>query len=292
MRPLLITVRPLLKKADIIIHTRCEFLLGILTIPVHSTLRNLSRNSWIQGLPKNVCYTFLYDNEESINEGEKQDGISLNSKYRGRLVRRGEKIFKFYSYVNKNEKFNNVKYIAKMDDDVVLCPELFQFLKNKSINTRSYAGMFWNLDKVKEVGISRDARSDEMFVILGRTLMNQIISKEYCNDTNEQTCDSLNQRFDTNFGGTSLGLWLSSIKDVDVHILPLNDVGIHGDIALSNKMYGDDFNNLGVQNSHSWPTYSKKRILLHHLTNQYNKRLSLIQQKYAQCRLSDSSYHK
>ena len=72
-----------------VIHTGCEFLLGILTIPDHSALRNISRNSWIRGLPKNVCYTFLFDNEESMDVKEKDDGISLNSKYRGREVRRG-----------------------------------------------------------------------------------------------------------------------------------------------------------------------------------------------------------
>ena len=246
-------------------------------------MRNFSRNSWIRRLPKNVCYTFLYDNEESIIEQEKYDGISLNSEYRGRLVRRGEKIFKFYSYVNNNEKFNNIKYIAKMDDDVILCPELFQFLKNKSINNMSYSGMFWNLEQAKNVGISKDARSDEMFVILGRKLMNKIVSKEYCNHTDEKTCDSLNQRFDTNLGGVSLGLWLSKIKDV--HILPLNEVSLHPDIYLDPKFHGDDFNvfnNLVAQLSKK----SKNRILILHLTNKYNKHLSLIKHKYSQYRCS------
>ena len=34
-------------------------------------------------------------------------------------------------------------------------------------------------------------------------------------------CDSFDQRFDTNYGGTSLGIWLSEINDIDV--FPLNN---------------------------------------------------------------------
>ena len=118
-------------------------------------MRNISRNSWIRGLPKNVCYTFLYDDEESIDVKEKDDGISLNSKYRGLQVRRGEKMYKFYSYVYENEKYRKVNYVAYMDDDVVLCPELFKFLKTKGINHQSYAGMFYYLARLKEDGLGK-----------------------------------------------------------------------------------------------------------------------------------------
>ena len=156
-----------------------------------------------------------------------------------------------------------------MDDDVVLCPEMIQFLKTKGINNQSYVGMFWYLKEIKEVGISKGARSDEMFVILGRTLMNQIISKEYCYHTDEEKCDSLNQRFDTNYGGKTLGLWLSSIKDVNV--LPLNDVALHGERFLEEDKLVEQHSD------------SKTNILIHHLSHKYNKDLSLIQQKYAQC---------
>ena len=190
---------------------------------------------------------------------DKDDGISLNSKYRGREVRRGEKLYKFYSYVQENEKYRNIKYIAKMDDDVIVCPELFQYLKTNGINNQSYAGMFQGLKRAQEIGISRNAKADEMFVILGRTIMYQILSKEYCYDTNEETCNSKDQRFDTNMGGQSLGLWLSSVKDV--HILPLNDVALY-----------EGYNN------------SKSDILVHHLSRKYNKDLSLIQRRYDQCR--------
>jgi hypothetical protein len=228
-------------------------------------LRNFARNSWIPQLPQNVCNLFLYDDEESIDVTEKYDGISLNSKYRGWNVRRGEKLYKFYDYVSKNEKLNNLKYIAKMDDDVVLCPEIFQFLKSKGISLSSYVGWFWNLEKAKNVGISESGtHSDEMFVILGRTLMNEVISKEYCDHTNEKQCDSLHQLFDTNLGGRSLGLWLSFIKDV--HVLPLNDVAVHGDAGHKSL---------------------KKNVLLYHLTRKYNEHLSLMQHNFLQCRLTN-----
>ena len=172
-------------------------------------------------------------------------------------------MYKFYSYVYENEKYRNVNNVGYMDDDVVLCPELFKFLKTKGINNQSYAGMFYHLARVKDDGIGKHPKvfSDEMFVILGRTLMNQILSKEYCYDTSEETCASRNQRFDTNFGGESLGLWLSSVKDV--HILPLNDVALHM----------DEFVELGIVKHSERYNELKYNALVHHLTREY---LSLI----------------
>ena len=92
----------------------CEFVLGILTIPSHKELRNISRQTWIKDLPKNVCYIFLYDKRDYITADERFDGMSLNVKYEGKGVRFGEKLFKYYKYIHDNPKYNNLKYVVKI----------------------------------------------------------------------------------------------------------------------------------------------------------------------------------
>ena len=213
-------------------NTECTFILGILTIQAHLDLRNFARSSWIKDLPKHVCYIFLYDKLKYISEKENYDGISIDSKYEGKAVRFGEKLYKFYSYVQNNSMFNNVQYVVKMDDDVVLCPKkLFQFFNHRGINSTTYAGWFHHIDLPK---ISYNKRADEGFVMLGRQLVSKITSKEYCYDNNRTRCDSFDQRFDTNYGGTSLGIWLSEINDIDV--FPLNNNFQHFNSNTSLKL--------------------------------------------------------
>ena len=57
--------------------SRCEYLLGILTTPIHSSIRSFMQNSWINDLPKNVCYALLYDKPGYIPVQEKFDNISM-----------------------------------------------------------------------------------------------------------------------------------------------------------------------------------------------------------------------
>ena len=234
--------------------SECEFLLGILTVPGNNKLRNTSRNTWIKDLPKKVCYKFLYDKTKYISSEEKFDGISLNSKHEGKGIRFGEKLYKFFTYVQNNEKYQNVRYVVKMDDDVVLCPErLFPFLENHNLNSRTYAGWFHHIDM--DLGFHH--RADEMFIILGRVLMSRIVSKRYCQHRNQKTCDSLGHIFDTNYGGTSLGLWLSKMNDV-------NELHLNG--------YVEELRNSEI-------SLNTKDALLYHPTKTVEK----MQEKYLKC---------
>ena len=206
-------------------NTACEYVLGILTIPEHFHLRKFARESWIKELPKNVCYLYLYDKQRYIAANEAYDGISLNSSYTGRAVRFGEKLFLFYQYVYKNINLKYVKFIVKMDDDVVLCPKkLFEYLKAENMSLTVYAGWLHTFRepqfKYYKVGMLK--RADEFFVILGVRLIERIATTIYCNDTNRALCGSKSQLFDTNYGGTSLGVWLSDMKDLQ--IIPLNKI--------------------------------------------------------------------
>ena len=198
---------------------RCEVFLGILTVQAHTSLRKFIRNSWIKDLPRNVCYKFLYDIPEYIPNLEKFDGLSIDATYEGKGLRFGEKLYKFYSHVINSSSLRNVKYVVKMDDDVVLCPkQLFSYL-SKKINLKSYVGWFHNMNTWKSK-VDYDHRSDEMFVLLGRDLIDRIVSQPYCKHETKEQCDSLGQLYDTNFGGTSLATWLSTMNDVDA--IPMN----------------------------------------------------------------------
>ena len=200
-------------------------MLGILTISSHSSLRNYIRKSWINDLPENVCYIFLYDKREDIPENEKFDGIPLKAKHKGWAVRFGEKLYRYYKYVNYTQQFKDVKYVVKMDDDAILCPKkFFNYLSDKNLTTKSNVGWFHNMETWKSK-VDEEHRSDEMFVLLGRDLVNRIVSREYCWSEERKDCDSLNQRYDTNYGGTSLGIWLSEMNDINP--LPMNDVFDH-----------------------------------------------------------------
>ena len=190
-------------------------------------MRNFIRKSWINDLPTNVCYVFLFDQAEYIPKNESFDSISINATYEGRAVRFGEKLYRYFSYVINDPNLENVKYIVKMDDDAVLCPlRLFEYLHSKKMNPRSYVGWFHNMDSWKSK-VDYDHRSDQMFVLLGRELVTRIASKTYCAQETKKDCDSLGQLFDTNYGGTSLGIWLSTMNDIDP--LPMNDVFDHFD---------------------------------------------------------------
>ena len=131
-----------------------------------------------------------------------------------------------------NQNLRNVEFIVKMDDDAVLCPkQLFEYLDKKELTGKSYVGWFHQLDTwTSKVDI--DHRSDEMFVLLGRDLVARIVSKPYCEHRTKKECESLGQLFDANWGGRSLGVWLSPMKDINP--LPMNDVFDHN--AINNRL--------------------------------------------------------
>ena len=92
-------------------------------------MRAFIRKSWLNDIPNNACYVFLYDKPEYIPEDEKFDGVSINATHEGYAVRFGDKLYRYFSYVINNQNLKNVEYIVKMDDDAVICPkQLFEYL--------------------------------------------------------------------------------------------------------------------------------------------------------------------
>ena len=79
-----------------------------------------------------------------------------------------------------------------------------------------YSGWFHYLH-LNKLGLRK--RADEMFLMIGRELMDEILSRKYCRHSSRKICDELNQLFDTDYGGSSLSVWLS---ELNVTTLPLN----------------------------------------------------------------------
>ena len=63
----------------------------------------------------------------------------------------------------------------------------------------------------KKPEISVDVRIDEMCVIVGREIVGDIIPAAYCHPTRDENCTEHEFNFDTNYGGTSLGLWIQRV---------------------------------------------------------------------------------
>ena len=264
----------------------CEIFLGVLTIPKNIIKRNFARNTWIPRIPTNVCYSFLYDKGTDILANERFDGLALNSSDKGIDGQRGEKLYNLYSYINKTKILTGVKYIIKMDDDVVLCPEkLFDFLRQKILSPDVYSGWFHHINELpvnsarNEFGneakiLGEHLRADAMFVMLGRPLMNYIVSKQYCNQRNEKDCNELNQLYDTNMEGTSLAKWLSALSTRKIQILPLNDIAMWGGTI---QEYQFRYHSLGENKNRN------TSIVIYHLGRQYNKNTRLLENIFSQC---------
>ena len=80
-------------------------------------------------------------------------------------------------------------------------------------------GWFHGFGQSIPIGLRR--RSDEAFVMLGSALRDFIVQRTYCNDLD--TCDKAKELYDTGYGGTSLGLWLSTYDQSLLGVTALND---------------------------------------------------------------------
>ncbi|KAK3581373.1 hypothetical protein CHS0354_016219 [Potamilus streckersoni] len=185
-----------------------NFIIGILSANGNRALRNAQRQTWIstlkQDLPLAVEYKFVLDRptQEALDEHDRErDIVFLNSSYSGYAVKFGEKLFGWFKYVAEHN--HEATIVAKMDDDVFLCTKQMIARLNELKHTRLYYG--WQHQK----GI---VRIDEMFVVLGIDLVMRISQRRICS-AKESECEK-SELVDTNWGGTSLGRWLSAYDDV------------------------------------------------------------------------------
>ena len=197
-----------------------HLVIGILSSSGHFDHRNSQRNTWISTLtnikhqlPFRITLKFLLDRptSESMTEDNiNKDIVYLNVTHSGRAIKFGEKMHVWLKYINRN--YPDVVLGGKMDDDAFLCiPQIINRLFELKSPTLYYG---WTSNDHWAKRTSIDKRMDEMFVVLGRDLIQRIAARTYCG---KMKCDIANQLVDTNYGGTSLGVWLSVYDDVHFH---------------------------------------------------------------------------
>ncbi|CAC5412974.1 unnamed protein product [Mytilus coruscus] len=194
--------------------SRPHIVLGILSGEKNIRFRDTQRNTWIKTmlhlhkvLPFKITYTFLLDEPSSESTKENnlhKDIVYLNVSHHGRAVKFGEKMYVWWKYIHK--VYPDALMGAKIDDDAFVCvPQMFNRLNTlKSVNL--YYG--WRHGKQRYVDI--DNRIDEMFLVLGKDLISLISNRTYCG---ERKCKNKDDLIETNYGGNSLGEWLSIYSD-------------------------------------------------------------------------------
>ena len=213
--------------------------LGILTRADNMDRRITVRKTWLSEIHrKDIVVRFLLDKRTPALWEEHQrhkDLMFLDSKYSGRAVRFGEKLALWLKLAHAT--WPNAAWVGKADDDIYICESAIMLIQAKLTPT-AYLGWMHQLSlgsilsglDAKDPAIGVDSnllmRADEMFVILGSELVRRIAKRRYCDSDVDRTCGCKVQSADcdlqdTDYGGTSLAIWLSSYDDVDIVALNL-----------------------------------------------------------------------
>ena len=181
----------------------------------NTQLRSAQRLTTIKDSPADVKFYFLLDRRTpslEIENASHGDIIYLESNYSGRAVRFGEKMDRWLHLAI--DLHPEAAFIGKMDDDAYIPTHTWGYLKEVYSST-IYLGYVHALEK--DIGIGLDRRVDEAFVIIGKETWGKLLKRRYCY---EGPCNKQTDLFDTNYGGTSLGLWLSIYSDIN--LVPIN----------------------------------------------------------------------
>lgn len=212
-------------------------------------LRIAQRETWVKDSSKyNVQTLFLFDNptpELLAEQDEYQDVVFLNATYSGRAVRFGEKLFNWFKIAQ--DRYPNAAFVGKIDDDCVVCTDqMWPFVWN-NLSPTDYIGWQHNfVESYDHHKVLAWLRHDEYFVLVGSELVSRITSREYCHDL--RGCDKNVSLFDTNYGGTSLGQWLSIYDDVEVR--PINNKTANATVIKPNM-------------KHAWPGTCPTYVTIH-----------------------------
>ena len=229
--------------------------LGIISADNKIDLRNAQRTTWLsKGL---IQYRYLLDRETPaliLENDTFGDLVFLNATHSGYATAYGEKLDLWFKYAW--EHFPNVTLYGKADDDVYVCAcQMYAKLHTLAHNRLYYGWMhsewmtFTNRMKyhlygkplpLPDLGRHRYNFHDEMFVLVGRDLIEPLISREYCypkncegtfDDTREcedpDGCISNEHNWDTNIGDTSLVHWMNDTSGYNIDIVPGNKEMLH-----------------------------------------------------------------
>ncbi|XP_021340537.1 uncharacterized protein LOC110441659 [Mizuhopecten yessoensis] len=195
---------------------RPRLILGILTPATNMNYRNAQRSTWLSTmqrsqseLPFKITYKFLIDQptkETIVENNNYNDIVFLNVTSHGRATKFGEKLYVWFKYIH--EQYPDALLGAKLDDDVFLCVlQIFKRLDQLK-SSKLYYG--WTHGAGSHVKI--ETRVDEMFLVVGKDLLERIAKRRYCTGTKCNTSENL---IDLDYGDTSLATWLSIYDDID-----------------------------------------------------------------------------
>lgn len=198
---------------------------GILSAAHNQCYRMAQRLTFIPNTAEtyHVKVYFLIDRPHPSLQREQElyrDILYLNATYSGRAVRFGEKLALWFQLARKLHP--DAAFVAKMDDDCVLCNNVLWPFVWQHVAPDLYLGRMDNYTDYVQHGASAAAirkfiRHDELFVVLGMELIERITDRRYCHHNNvSDACDPTRDLFDTGFGGTSLGTWLEAYDDFTV----------------------------------------------------------------------------
>ncbi|XP_033725741.1 uncharacterized protein LOC117315589 [Pecten maximus] len=210
------TVKQKQHKIHLIEDKRPHLVLGVLTPHTNIDLREGQRSTWLSTirqlhhkLPFKITYKFLIDrptNDTLLENRKYNDIVFLNSTGEGRAVKFGEKLYIWYRYIYEHHP--DALLGAKVDDDVFLCvPQIF-----KRIDQFKSSKLYYGWSHGAGCNVDIDRRIDEMFVVIGKDLIERIAKRKYCIGKH---CNPSVDLIDTNYGGTSIGSWLSIYNDID-----------------------------------------------------------------------------
>lgn len=181
--------------------------IGILSRTTNEKLRTAIRNTWAKHTKYPIFFIIDKPSLLTLREHELNNDIAfINTTYTGRAVRFGDKLIRWFNFVLKS--FSNVAWIAKTDDDIYMhTHQVFKLIK-LHYSPLMYMGYRHHPGN----RINANSRMDEAFVVIGIELATRLVSRRYCNNTS--ACDRDRDLHDTNYGGTSLGIWLSIYDDI------------------------------------------------------------------------------
>lgn len=183
--------------------------MGVLSHSDNRQLRDTIRVTWAKNAPFAVVFLIDRPTPALTRESEaNNDVVFLNAPYSGRAVRFGDKLIRWYQYASK--LYPDVAWVGKCDDDVFIRTSELAKQIQKVWNPLLYFG--WRHGSGNRP--SSQTRVDEMMVIVGSEVITRLVPRRYCEDLSK--CDRQKDLFDTNYGGTSLGMWLSVYPDISI----------------------------------------------------------------------------
>jgi Galactosyltransferase len=197
--------------------------------------RMAQRATWVKDAPLyNVKVYFLIDRPDPGLDKEQAlygDLVYINATYSGRAVRFGEKLYLWYKLAHALHP--DAAFVAKVDDDCVVCSNVMWPFVWDHVTPTSYLGWMHNYNKgfnktnATEAGlqIGSHYRMDEFFVVVGQAIVERLAKRRYCH-TISKTCNNKKGLIDTNFGGKSLALWLHPYRNL-LNVTTLNDISQH-----------------------------------------------------------------